>query len=161
MRVHESVACDAEQNVSSFEEIYRAQWAPMTRLALLMTGSRETAEDLVHDAFLRLEGALASVEDPVGYLRRIVVNGVYGRHRREKVERSHRAGPAAPVFNPEIDEIWSIVQHLPPRQCQAVILRFYGDHTFDEIAALLDCPTGTAKSLVHRALERLRQELET
>jgi DNA-directed RNA polymerase specialized sigma24 family protein len=43
----------------ALEDLYRAQWSAMTRLAWLMTGSREMAEDVVHDAFLRVEGSPA------------------------------------------------------------------------------------------------------
>jgi RNA polymerase sigma factor (sigma-70 family) len=49
---------------------------------------------------------------------------------------------------------------LPARQRAAVALRFYDDLAFAEIATILDCPESTARSYVHRALERLRAQLE-
>ena len=48
----------------------------------------------------------------------------------------------------------------PPRQRAAVALRFYDDLAFAEIAAVLDCTESTARSYVHRALERLRAQLK-
>ena len=49
---------------------------------------------------------------------------------------------------------------LPARQRAAVALRFYDDLAFAEIAMILDCPESTARSYVHRALERLRAQLK-
>jgi RNA polymerase sigma factor (sigma-70 family) len=142
------------------EDLYRAKWSSMMRLAWLMTGSREAAEDIVHDAFLRLERSLGDVREPVPYLRRIVVREVYARQRHAEVERRHRPRVLEPVFNPEVEEIWDAVRILPDRQRCALVLRFYSDHSIDEIAELLGCPSGTVKSLIHRGLARLREELE-
>ena len=49
---------------------------------------------------------------------------------------------------------------LPARQRAAVALRFYDDLAFAEIGLILDCPESTARSYVHRALERLRAQLK-
>ena len=51
------------------------------------------------------------------------------------------------------------LQALPPDQRTAVVLRFYEDLPFDEIAAILDCPSSTARSHVHRAVAALRARL--
>jgi RNA polymerase sigma factor (sigma-70 family) len=52
-----------------------------------------------------------------------------------------------------------LLAELPARQRAAVALRFYDDLAFSEIAVILDCPESTARSYVHRALERLRARL--
>ena len=39
-----------------------------------------------------------------------------------------------------------------------VLLRFYQNHTFKEIAELLDMPLGTAKSVLYRAIKKLRNK---
>jgi len=57
-----------------FAEFYTAQYSPMVRLAHLVTGSNQAAEDLVQDAFLRLGPRWHRVDQPAAYLRRIVVN---------------------------------------------------------------------------------------
>lgn len=59
---------------SLVEELYRREWGGLVRLALLVTGSRSAAEDVVQDSFLRLRSTSAELSDPVRYLRRIVLN---------------------------------------------------------------------------------------
>lgn len=160
MSVQNHAADDCPPASPLLEELYRDEASAMLRLAWLMTGSRALAEDIVHDAFLRLEGALGEVQAPAAYLRRTVVNGVYARRRRAEVERRHLPAPPEPVFNPEVEETWAVVRALPVRQRQAIVLRYYDDASIEEIAALLACPEGTVKSLIHRALTRLRNEVE-
>ena len=132
----------------------------MVRLAWLLSGSRQVAEDVVHDAFLALEPRWREVTDPGPYLRRSVVNGVKSHHRRRDVERRYQAEAPSPALNPEIEEVWSHVSSLPARQRQALVLRFYLDFTVEQVAEELDCPVGTAKSLIHRGVAGMRERVE-
>ena len=49
------------------------------------SGSFELAEDVVHDAFLRVSNSLPSITNPVAYLRKAVVNGVRDRYRGNRI----------------------------------------------------------------------------
>src|ERR1700677_3658494 len=51
------------------EDIYKSEWAALVRLALVMTGDRSRAEDIVHDTFVRL-ATRSLPRDPPSYLRR-------------------------------------------------------------------------------------------
>src|SRR5262249_41750941 len=64
--------------------LFRERGQDMLRLAYLLTGSREMAEDVVRDAFVSLEGRLSSVEVPAAYLRACVVNGARSGIRRQR-----------------------------------------------------------------------------
>jgi RNA polymerase sigma-70 factor (ECF subfamily) len=55
--------------------------------------------------------------------------------------------------------IESVVQRLPQRQREVVALRFFGEMQLEEIAATLDCPLGTVKSNLHKAVNGLRMML--
>jgi RNA polymerase sigma factor (sigma-70 family) len=55
--------------------------------------------------------------------------------------------------------LWAALQQLPYRQRAALVLRFYGDLSERDAAAVLGCRTGTVKSLVHRGLAAMREEL--
>ena len=55
---------------TTFGEFYRTTYADMVRLAFLLTGSTETARDLVQDSYLRVHGAWDRVSEPRPYLRR-------------------------------------------------------------------------------------------
>ena len=50
------------------------------------------------------------------------------------------------------------LDRLPESQRRALLLRYYGDLSFQEIAAALGCPLSTALSHCHRGLEALRQK---
>jgi RNA polymerase sigma factor (sigma-70 family) len=141
----------------SFEDVYRADYGRMVRAAHLLTGSNETAEEVVQDAFVALYPRFAGLDDPSGYLYRSVVNGCLTRHRRGRVVQrlAHLTTPAA-VTPPEIDETWIALKRLSPRRRTAVVLRFYADLPVADIAAVLGCQPGTVKSMLHRALAQLK-----
>jgi RNA polymerase sigma-70 factor (sigma-E family) len=145
----------------SFEDVYRSSYARMVRTAHMLTGSSETAEEVVQDAFVRLYPRFDTVQDPAGYLYRSVVNGCWAGHRRRRVVE--RLRPLQSIVNdaspPEIDETWTALRRLPPRRRAVIVLRFYADLPIADIAQVLDCPTGTVKSLLHRSLAQLKDVL--
>jgi RNA polymerase sigma factor (sigma-70 family) len=145
---------------STFEDLYRQHWASMVRLGWLLSGSREIAEDVVHDAFLRLEPKWEDLREPRAYLRRSVVNGVAAHHRRREVELRHRPVVDQETLNPEFQEVWTLVADLPVRQRHALVLRFYLDMTVEGVADYLQCPAGTAKSLIHRGVAHIREKVK-
>jgi DNA-directed RNA polymerase specialized sigma24 family protein len=132
--------------------VYRTEHLALVRLAVLLTGSREVAEDAVQTAFAASIERWESLDDPVAYLRRVVINQTKDHHFR----RGRRLVPGSePVTGePVVDEAWAEVLRLPARQRAVVVLRFYEDPPLTEIAALLDRPAGTVRSDLHRALDR-------
>ena len=149
----------AGDSYNSFEDLYRAIWPPAVRLAWLLSGSREVAEDIVHDAFLRVEATWRELADPLPYFRRMVINAVKSEHRHAEVERRHRPDSPGPAIDPEMEEVWNVVAQLPDRERAALVLRFYLDMTVDQVADHLSCPSGTAKSLIHRGISHLREKV--
>ncbi len=142
------------------EELYRELWAPLLRLAFFLVGQQAMAEDLVQDAFVRLDRAKRPPDNPQAYLRKIVVNLAHDRRRREAVERKHLVLPPSVAIDPEIEDVWNHLWDLPTRERHALALRYYGDLSVAEVAETLGCPLGTAKSLIHRGLLALRSSME-
>jgi RNA polymerase sigma factor (sigma-70 family) len=141
------------------EDVYRRLRPPLLRLANLLTGSEQVAEDVVQDAFIGFARNAEHVDNPDGYLRSSVVNLCRSVHRRAARERGRPHGRITVVNDPELDETWAALRSLPPRQRAALVLRFYEDLPFDEIADLLGCRPGTARSLTTRGLARLKEVL--
>ncbi len=160
-----AVQLDTPAPSEPFLELYRAQLLPMTRLAHLITGSNAAAEDLVHDAFLKVGARLDSVDTPVAYLRTTVVNECRMWMRRREVERRHALAPrfdreSVPAeIGPEAVEMWRALAELTPRRRTALVLRFYADLTVPDIAETMGCRVGTVKSLIHRGLASLKEVL--
>jgi RNA polymerase sigma-70 factor (sigma-E family) len=141
-----------------FVDMYRSRWAPMVRLARLLTAADPAAEELVQDAFLRVRTRWDAIENPSSYLRAAVVNACRNHQRHRLIER--RQIPAAGMSDDSHFELRGALQALPVRQRSAVVLRYYEDLPEAEIAELLDCSVPAVKSLLHRAVQDLRKVIE-
>jgi RNA polymerase sigma factor (sigma-70 family) len=145
------------------EEFFRDAWPGLVRLGRLLTGSQQAGEDLAQDAIVNFLRQPGSVRSPHAYLRRTMVNLSINGARRSVRERAHiRTLRPEPSTTPsEPDGLWPLIVNLPARQRSVIVLRYYEDLSEAEIARILDCPPGTVKSLNHRALNVLRQELDS
>ena len=144
----------------SFADLYRDTYADMVRLAVLLTGSVDVAQDVVQDAFVSVHRAWSRVREPRWYLRRAVVNACTSYHRR--VFRERRAGARTGSTTVELgaDELFDVLAMLPARQRAAIVLRYWHGLDEREIAHALGCRPGTVGSLLHRATARLRGVIE-
>jgi len=140
--------------------LYRQHRVRLTRLATAITLNHSLAEEVVQDAFAGLYDKRGSVDNPEGYLQRSVVNLSIKILRRRRVAKEHPPAAAPLTYNPEIDETWQAVTQLPPRQRAVVALRYWNDLSEAQIAATLGWPAGTVKSTLHRALKRLKEQLQ-
>jgi RNA polymerase sigma-70 factor (sigma-E family) len=144
----------------SFLALYQESFAPMVRLAVVLTGSEVSAEDLVHDSFIRVHAHWQRVEHPRAYLRRAVVNACRSARRRAARERTKRPLTLAPAGELDADELFDALESLPYRQRAALVLQYYEGLTQAEIAGTLGCREGTVASLVHRGLAQLRRVVD-
>ena len=137
----------------SFDAWVEVRVAALLRFAYLVTGSQHAAEDAVQTALTRACEQWARVRrttDPDAYVRRMIVNADVRpvATGRDDVEALATA-----------DAVWRVCSALPRRQRAAVVLRFYEDLEYDEIARILDCSQVTVRSQIHRALASLQAEL--
>jgi len=153
--------------IGRLEELFLQHADAAGRLAYLLTGDRELADDLVQDAFVRLARRFAHLRDPEAfpaYLQRTIVNLARSQFRRRRVERAflRSQGLAFPdrTEGPDADNadrLAGALLLLPERQRAAVVLRFYADLSVDRTAELMGCRPGTVKALVFKALSNLRE----
>lgn len=150
--------------------LYDAHIAGAVRFAFLVCGDAALAQDLAHDAFIRVAAKVGTLRSPdkVGpYLRTAIVNAYRTHLRKLQRERHHleraHAGAEGPAEQPDVetrDEVRSALQQLPPRRRAAVVLRYYEDMTEQQTADVLGCSVPAVKALVARGLETLRGALE-
>lgn len=143
-----------------FEDIYRESRHDMVRLAHVIVGSNAVAEEVVHDAFMKLHDRWSTVDNPHAYLWTSVVNGARKVLRRRALELRHREDAPHVLLPPEVDETWEVLRRLPERRRTALALRYYADLPVARIAELMGAREGTVRSLIHRGLESMRRELE-
>ena len=168
--VVESIELADSGTPAEIEQLYREHVPGARRLAYLLTGNRELAEDVVHDAFIRVAGRIRRIREPEAfgaYLRRSVVNAVRSHYRHQAVADRYVAKVAASALSEVYrdpdgelrDMLWEALQTLTERQREAIVCRFYLDMSERETAEVLGCPPGTVKSSVSRGLDGLRLAL--
>ena len=150
----------SEEERDPFVSLYRAEYGGMVRLAHALTGSTEDAEDVVQEAFARLQGRMTVLENPGGYLRTTVVHLCHDRERRlGRERRAHRALPLPRPLSLGASEVIDVLFSLPYRQRATLVMRYWADWSEAEIAEALGCRPGTVKTLASRGLERLKREI--
>ncbi|GMU83432.1 MAG: RNA polymerase sigma24 factor [Planctomycetota bacterium] len=146
-----------------------------------LTGSRETAEDLAQETFLRVVRAIDEYVHTGRFevwLFRIAANLARDRarssRRRGVVLRldgsREEAGPIevrdGSASDPRVrleqaedaERLNACLDSLPELDREIILLRHFSELSFKEIAEMLDIPLGTALARAHRALARLKQE---
>ncbi|MPQ96677.1 SigE family RNA polymerase sigma factor [Modestobacter sp. I12A-02628] len=159
---------DREQS-EAFDDFVAARRAAVLRTAVLLTGDRGRAEDLVQTAFFetyRRWRRLDDQRDPVAYVRKVLVTTHLSWLRRRssseavvsELPDTGHAGHADGVV--ERDRMRTALATLPPRVRTTLVLRFYEDLSEAETARLMGCSVGTVKSQTARGLGRLRDHLQ-
>jgi RNA polymerase sigma-70 factor (sigma-E family) len=146
--------------------LYAQHALGLTRLALVMIGDREGAEDVVQDAFLGLHRRFAGLRDPdkaLVYLRSAVLNNSRSVLRRRRLpswfagtyEPPVWSAESAAMVSAERRAVMAALQLLPHRQREALVLRYYAELSEEETAETMGVSRGTVKSTTHRALNAL------
>jgi RNA polymerase sigma factor (sigma-70 family) len=151
----------AVRSEPTFEAFYGAQVEWARRLTFVLAGGDSRfVDDLVHEAFIRLQPRFDEIESPKAYLRVTLVNALK-RHRHREARRDfaqEESARATRSTDPAIEELLYRIDRLPYRQRAVLVLRYFEDLSESEIAEVLECRPGTVKSLAARALARLREE---
>lgn len=159
---------DAGRQVSA---LYKEHALALLKLAVLMTGDQPTAEDIVQDAFLALYRRWPSLRDTgsaVGYLRSTVLNGCRMIHRARRRRQALVLDPPATADSAEAEaligeahrEVLTALRSLPPRQREAVVLRYHLDMTEQQAAGAMGVSRGTVKSATSRGIAALARILK-
>ncbi len=150
-----------------FEAWYRREHPRVVNSLYLVSGSVEVAREATDEAFTRAAARwsrVGAMESPGGWVFTVALNALRRELRRQARERqAHtrtvaRVGHDVELPNPAV---WAAVSGLPDRQRLAVVLRYVGDLTEPEIAAVMGITRGTVASNLARARETLAAALTT
>ncbi len=166
MRTSTADGWDADGAV---EELYAAHYRSLVRLAVLLVRDRETAEEVVQDAFVAMHGRwrrLAEPDQALAYLRQTVVN----RARSVLRHRGVRARHVPPVDRDRVEDgavaaerravVLDAMRSLSQRQREVLALRYYLDLSEAEIAQTLGISQGAVKTHAARGVTALRSLME-
>ena len=147
-----------------FDEFYAAHFDDVARAINLAAGDRELARDATQEAFARALRRWRTVRDmdrPDGWVYVVAMNQL-----RDHWRRLERRRPLAPTGFDNVGAVATrlsvreAIATLPPRQRQAVVLRYLADLPLADVANAMGCALGTVKATLHHALRAMRVELE-
>jgi RNA polymerase sigma-70 factor (sigma-E family) len=151
--------------------LFEEHYANLVRMARLLVDDRETAEDVVMDAFTSLYRRWVAVRDPdegYRYLRSCVLNGARSQLRRRRRRRSHESeSPQQEMTRDGLETkeadrstVTQLLGTLSYRQRQVLVLRYFVDMTEAQIAYELGVSPGSVKTHASRGLAALARALE-
>ncbi|MZF57499.1 SigE family RNA polymerase sigma factor [Streptomyces sp. SID5594] len=160
----------AQGEVLAFEDYVRTRQEALLRSARRLVPDPVDAQDLLQTALVRTYGRWDGIADKSladAYLRRVMINTRTEWWRARKLEEV----PTEQLPDASVDDgseqradralLMDILGILAPKQRSVVVLRHWEQMSTEETAAALGMSAGTVKSTLHRALARLRQELES
>ncbi len=156
-------------NPDAFAALFEQYKNLVYKTAYLMLGDAAEAEDALQDVFIHVYRSLKSYDPAKGafttWLHRITINHCLNRRRRyQPVCQPLDEQLASESFTSRFAEqevVWNAVQQLSDKQRAVVILRYYNDLPYADIASILDIPVGTVKSRLNLALRTLLEALNT
>lgn len=161
----------AKSDADAFGILYDRHVDGIYRFARARLGNAGAAEDVTATVFIKALQGISRYRDcgrPFScWLYRIAANAVVDHFRHEPVSRELSEGlpdTANPVETTairhlEVEELWRLVERLPPQQRLAMTLTFRDDRGAREAAVLMGKSEAAVKQLIHRAVVHLRSEV--
>lgn len=156
-------------------EVYRRHAGAVFALARRLLADRTLAEEVVQEVFLRLWNDPDRFDPDRGSLRSYLLAQCHGRsvdlirsessRRRREEKELTLAAEAGYDLEHEVwdmavaDRVKVTLQSLPEGEREAILLAYFGGHTYREVADLLGVPEGTVKSRIRSGLKKMRGEL--
>lgn len=156
---------------AAFKELVRRHQTGLYEFVRRQVGEHAETADICQKVFVRVflkAGTFRAESAFRTWLYQIAVNECKSlfrsrsRTRTKQIDLDDAAlanlpADADPMGTGDTSRLRAAIEVLPPKQRMTLQLRFYEGHTFAEIAAAMDCPTGTAKANYHHAMTALRR----
>ncbi len=156
----------------AIDEVVDVFSKPLYAFILRLVGDSATAEDIFQETWIRVIRHIGGFRRQAKFstwLFQIALNQSRSSMRRSS-SREYVALEDAPELSqdPDVDaesilraeKVRKIVDSLPPKMREVVVLRFYNEKSEQEIAEIIDCPLGTVKSRLHRAMIFLKEKMD-
>lgn len=164
---HRAVELSVVAPMETFESFFAAQHGPLFSALCAVTGSRQEAEEIMQEAFLKMWerwDRISGLEDPVGYLYRTAMNVFRHRYRRAKLSIRKAVGLAeqtdAYAAVDARDAVIRGLRTLTPQQRAAVVLTSLRGYSSEEAARMLGASASTVRMLASRGRAAMRRSAE-
>lgn len=146
-----------------FESFYRSQWPEVYRPLAVVLRNPDLARDATNEAMtraLRDWNKVKGMGNQAGWVYRVAHNWAVDQIRKRNPLR-RLTKLSEPAWQPTVPDpdVFRAVNSLPYDQRAVVVLRLVEDWSVEEVAQALGVPSGTVKSRLSRALDKLREEL--
>ncbi|MFC4502218.1 MULTISPECIES: SigE family RNA polymerase sigma factor [Streptomyces] len=157
---------------AEFQAFVTGRWPRLMRTAFLLTGEQHSAEDLVQSTLEQVYvhwRKVSSADEPEAYVRRVMINAHARRYRRKLREflaprSDDGSDPRYEIADTgdriaQADDRHALLRalaELPPRQREAVVLRYWEDLTETQAAEAMGCSVGAVKSNAAKGIAKLR-----
>ena len=165
-------------NTAAFEAIFHRYKDLIFKTAFSLMGNSQDAEDVLQEVFIKVYKSVGNFQggetEFKAWLRRTTINQCLSNRRRQKPSRSFDQlsdegfdpSPSESSISPEIlclakeerEEVQRIIRCLDEKHYVAMVLRYYLDLSYKEIAEALQIPVGTVRSRLHNAIKTIRRE---
>lgn len=154
-------------------QLFEQEARSLVRLARLFCDDRNSAEDLVQEAFIRLHRSAHTIRDldrAPAFLRSIVLNLARDHNRRGLMSLRHQSARRTEEATADVEEdviadgddrlVIEALRSLPTRQRECLVLRFYAQMTEREIAETVGISPNSVKTHCRRGIRSLESLLE-
>ena len=158
-----------EASRPTLAEVFASEESPLLRYAFGLMGQRETAEDLVQDAFLKLHAHWDDVANPRAWLfktvRNLALNHLRDHQRETPLENSDDFPSSAAHPNHSLGRLEAIgtlrllVSELDPADRQLIALKYHHNLKYDQISQRTGLSVGNVGYKLHHALKNLADSL--
>jgi RNA polymerase sigma-70 factor (ECF subfamily) len=154
----------------AWRDLFQRHYPSLVRMASCITGSLDTAHDLAQESFVRL--LRVDIRHRNGSFKSYLATIAYRLALKERKRQGSNDGPGplsiaddAPsplelAIQNETDRIIvRVMQSLSDDQREILALRYFGGHSYEEIARITGIPIGTVKSRIFYAIKTCREKL--
>ncbi|MFA7179074.1 MAG: RNA polymerase sigma factor [Dehalococcoidales bacterium] len=161
-------------NKQAFEQVYNHYNGMVFKNAYMITGSRDSAEDIVQEVFLSAWKFRSTYDHNKGslatWLHRITVNECTKRLRAISMcecledfdlpDTDNRQPEEITITKQECEDLMKIINTMNEKLRMVLVLRYLNDLSYIEIAEIMDLPLGTVKSRLNTATRLLKEKMD-
>ncbi|MFE4430812.1 sigma-70 family RNA polymerase sigma factor [Peribacillus butanolivorans] len=167
MSVEKKIKKAKRGNEKAFQELIQDEKNKLFRMAYLYVKNEDDALDIVQDTIYKAFISIKQLKDPhyfTTWISRILINTAL-----DFIKKNNRMIPFSDFdgyHNDEnllIEEKLDLVEAIERLEVQyktVIIFRYYKDLSIKQIAEILNCPEGTVKTRLHRAINQLKSDLK-
>ncbi|MGH7870034.1 MAG: RNA polymerase sigma factor [Candidatus Dormibacteraceae bacterium] len=161
----------AKEDPGAFAELYDRHFIQIYRFVYSRVRDQARAEDVTSEVFMKALRGIGRYQDTgrpfSAWLYQIASNAVADSFRSlrptEDIEERHDLSDGKSLEDlasqrDQLRQVWVLVERLPRQQREAVVLKFQEDLKIEDIAETMGKSPGAVKLLIHRGINKVRQE---